>query len=113
MLFLIHGGAWRGGHRRCSPQAPVLQALAAAGFLIISCEYRRRGAQWPVQLEDCKAALEWLDEEGATLGADLSDVSILGTSAGGHLAALLLARGASGLLLRNVAKVSKNRGLEY
>ncbi|CAE7588444.1 lipM, partial [Symbiodinium sp. CCMP2456] len=100
VLFLIHGGAWRGGHRRCSPQAPALQALAAAGFLIISCEYRRKGAQWPAQLDDCKAALEWLDKEGATLGADLSDVSILGTSAGGHLAALLMARGASPIRFR-------------
>ncbi|CAE7238038.1 lipC [Symbiodinium sp. CCMP2592] len=100
VLFLIHGGAWRGGHRRCSPQAPVLQALAAEGFLIVSCEYRRRGAQWPAQLEDCKAALEWLDKEGPTLGADLSDVSIAGTSAGGHLAALLLASGASPLRFR-------------
>ena len=97
VLFLIHGGAWRGGHRRCSPQAPVLQALASKGFLIVSCEYRRRGAQWPAQLEDCKAALEWLDKEGAALGADLSDVAIAGTSAGGHLAALLLANGAFGL----------------
>ncbi|CAE7832604.1 HSP70 [Symbiodinium sp. CCMP2592] len=112
VLFLIHGGAWRGGHRRCSPQAPLLQALAAAGFLIVSCEYRRRrGAQWPVQLEDCKAALEWLEKDGATLGADLSDVSIAGASAGGHLAALLLAtplqspslaRGASAIRFRAV-----------
>ncbi|CAE7715633.1 lipM [Symbiodinium sp. CCMP2456] len=103
VLFLIHGGAWRGGHRRCSPQAPLLQALAAAGFLVVSCEYRRRrGAQWPVQLEDCKAALEWLEKEGATLGADLSDVSISGASAGGHLAALLLARGASAIRFRAV-----------
>eukprot|EP00439_Symbiodinium_sp_Y106_P027050 s8608_g3.t1 len=100
VLFLIHGGAWRGGHRRCSPQAPLLQALAAAGFLIVSCEYRRRrGAQLAGVLvgltvgllEDCKAALEWLEKDGATLGADLSDVSIAGASAGGHLAALLLA----------------------
>eukprot|EP00439_Symbiodinium_sp_Y106_P032624 s8608_g3.t3 len=99
VLFLIHGGAWRGGHRRCSPQAPLLQALAAAGFLIVSCEYRRRrGAQLAGVLvgltvgllEDCKAALEWLEKDGATLGADLSDVSIAGASAGGHLAALLL-----------------------
>ncbi|OLP80221.1 Heat shock 70 kDa protein [Symbiodinium microadriaticum] len=103
VLFLIHGGAWRGGHRRCSPQAPLLQALAAAGFLIVSCEYRRRrGAQWPVQLEDCKAALDWLEKEGAALGADLSDVSIAGASAGGHLAALLLARGASAIRFRAV-----------
>ncbi|CAE7034416.1 lipC [Symbiodinium natans] len=93
VLFLIHGGAWRGGEARCSPQAPVLQALAASGFLVVSCEYRRLpGTQWPMQLEDCEAALKWLQDEAVSLGADLSNVSIAGTSAGGHLAALLLAR---------------------
>eukprot|EP00435_Cladocopium_sp_Y103_P058526 s51_g20.t1 len=94
VLFLIHGGAWRGGEARCSPQAPMLHSLAASGFLIVSCEYRRRrGAAWPNQLKDCSAALEWLINEGAALYcADLSDVTIAGTSAGGHLAALLLTK---------------------
>ncbi|CAE7425922.1 lipC [Symbiodinium natans] len=93
VLILLHGGAWRGGGARVSPQGPLLQALAADGFLVVSFEYRRRlGTQWPMQLEDCLAALEWLEAEAAGLGADLSDVSIAGTSAGGHLAALLLAR---------------------
>lgn len=93
VLFLIHGGAWRGGEARCSPQAPLLQSLAASGFLILSCEYRRRGAAWPMQLEDCSAALEWLINEGAALyRADPSDVTLAGTSAGGHLAALLLTK---------------------
>eukprot|EP00439_Symbiodinium_sp_Y106_P036725 s2692_g4.t1 len=93
VLFLIHGGAWRGGEARCSPQAPVLHALASSGFLVVSCEYRRLpGTQWPMQLEDCEAAFKWLQDEAATLGADLSKVSIAGTSAGGHIAALLLAR---------------------
>ena len=65
-----------------------------------------------MQLEDCEAAFKWLQDEAhaappllqrarlcsllllqaATLGADLSKVSIAGTSAGGHIAALLLAR---------------------
>ena len=30
-------------------QAPMLQSLAASGFLIVSCEYRRR--EWPMHLE--------------------------------------------------------------
>lgn len=93
VLFLIHGGAWRGGEARCLPQGPLWQSLAASGFLIVSCEYRRRGAAWPMQLEDCSAALEWLMNEGAALyRADLSDLTFAGTSAGGHLAALLLTK---------------------
>ena len=94
VLFLIHGGAWRGGEARCSPQGPFLHALAAEGFLIVSCEYRRRvGTVWPNQLEDCSAAWEWFIHEGAAAyNANLADVTIAGTSAGGHLAALLLAK---------------------
>ena len=61
MVFLIHGGAWRGGEARCSPQAPLLHDLVAQGYLVVSCEYRRRtGATWPVQLEDCERAFNWL-----------------------------------------------------
>jgi len=94
VLFLIHGGAWRGGEARCSPQGPFLHALAAEGFLIVSCEYRRRvGTVWPNQLEDCSAAWDWFIHEGAAAyNANLADVTIAGTSAGGHLAALLLAK---------------------
>eukprot|EP00913_Durusdinium_trenchii_P014497 g13599.t1 len=84
-----HGG----GEARISPQSPIWQTLAAQGFLIVSCEYRRRrGAQWPVQLNDCRAALMWLVREGAAqFHGDLEDLTIAGASAGGHLVALLLA----------------------
>ncbi|CAE8643740.1 unnamed protein product [Polarella glacialis] len=90
VFFLIHGGAWRGGEARLSPQAPMLQALAAAGFLVVSCEYRRRD-RWPAQLDDCRAALLWTcGSQAAQLGADASDLTIAGASAGGHIATLLM-----------------------
>ncbi|CAK9116658.1 unnamed protein product [Durusdinium trenchii] len=92
ILLNVHGGAWRGGEARISPQAPIWQTLAAQGFLIVSCEYRRRRAQWPDQLDDCRAALMWLVREGAAqFHGDLEDLTIAGASAGGHLVALLLA----------------------
>ncbi|CAK0808114.1 unnamed protein product, partial [Prorocentrum cordatum] len=88
ILFWVHGGAWVGGHARFLPAAPLLQALAARGWLVVSCEYRR-GA-WPQQLEDCAEALRYTrtvlaDEHGG----DLDALAIGGASAGGHIASLL------------------------
>ena len=49
----IVSGCAAASRRHIPSRSLHVQALAAAGFLIVSCEYRRRrGAQWPVQLED-------------------------------------------------------------
>jgi acetyl esterase/lipase len=56
----------------------------------VSVEYRLTGeAQFPAQIEDCKAAIRWLHANAEEYGIDPERIGVWGHSAGGHLAALL------------------------
>lgn len=102
VLLFVHGGAWRGGGARAVVQAPLLQTLAARGWLVLSCNYRK--GRWPEQLEGVLAAARWAALEAAAWGGDPRRVALAGPSAGGHLAALLALRAAEeGIFPRGVA----------
>jgi acetyl esterase/lipase len=45
--------------------------------------------RWPAQIEDAKCAIRFLRRESDTYGIDAARIGVWGTSAGGHLAALL------------------------
>jgi acetyl esterase/lipase len=86
VVVLIHGGSW---HKRYGKL--VMRGLAAdlvrRGRAVWNIEYRRlgEGGGWPSTFEDVAAAIDHLAGlEGAPL--DLEDVSLIGHSAGGHLA---------------------------
>ncbi len=87
-IVCIHGGGWQKGskinHRN------VAQALAARGFVTASISYRLSGeAQFPAQIQDCKAAVRFLRANAKSYGIDSDKIGVIGLSAGGHLAALL------------------------
>lgn len=86
LVLFIHGGGWRGGKRsRCR-----LEWVAEHGYAVASIEYRlSQEALFPAQIEDCKGALRWLRAHADEYGYDASRVVVAGTSAGGHLAALM------------------------
>jgi acetyl esterase/lipase len=44
------------------------------------------GTGWPAQLHDSEAALAWLKDHAAGLDADPAAITVMGVSAGGHLA---------------------------
>ena len=85
VMVLIHGGSWQVRYGKI-----VMRGLAGdlmrRGWAVWNIEYRRvgDGGGWPETFEDVAAAIDHL----ATLDApvDLERVSILGHSAGGHLA---------------------------
>lgn len=85
VVVLIHGGSWHKRYGRA-----VMRALAAdlvqRGFAVWNIEYRRIGAGggWPATFVDVAAAVDRLD--GLHPALDLGRVSVLGHSAGGHLA---------------------------
>lgn len=86
LVLFIHGGGWRGGARKnCR-----LEWVTGHGYAVASIEYRfSQEALFPAQIHDCKGALRWLRAHADEYGYDASRVIVSGTSAGGHLAALM------------------------
>jgi acetyl esterase/lipase len=82
----IHGGGWFRGKK---DQCPIA-SLALHGYVIAAIDYRvTREAVFPAQIQDCKAAVRWLRAHAAELRIDPERIGAFGSSAGGHLAALL------------------------
>jgi 3-dehydroquinate dehydratase-2 len=82
----LHGGFWRSEWTR-----DTIDGLAAdmhrRGWLTANVEYRRLdvGGGWPQTLDDVIAAIRGVTD---LAGADASRLSLIGHSAGGHLALL-------------------------
>jgi acetyl esterase/lipase len=87
-ILWIHGGAWRAGTRH--DNADLCQAIAAAGFVCLSIDYRlSQEAIFPAAIQDCHCAVRYLRAHAAELGIAPDRIGAWGPSAGGHLAALL------------------------
>lgn len=86
LLVHVHGGAWRAGSKTDMP----LVRLFVKDFAIASLDYRlSTEAPFPAQAHDLKAAIRFLRAKGKELGVDPTRIAIIGSSAGGHLAALV------------------------
>ena len=86
LIIWVHGGAWRGGSR-----ANVdLLSLVGLGWAVASVDYRLATvARFPAQIHDIKAAIRFLRAHAAEYGYPANRFVIAGSSAGGHLAALV------------------------
>ncbi|MEE8217394.1 MAG: alpha/beta hydrolase [Vicinamibacteria bacterium] len=86
LLIYIHGGAFRGGDKGDGPPLEYLDE----GYALASINYRlSQHAIFPAQIEDCKAAVRWLRAHAAEYRLDPDRFAVGGTSAGGHLAAMV------------------------
>lgn len=86
LIIWVHGGAWRAGSKE---QCPALRYLQR-GYAVASLNYRlSQHAVFPAQIEDCKAAVRWLRAHAKEHGIDPERFAAWGSSAGGHLVALL------------------------
>jgi acetyl esterase/lipase len=86
LVVWIHGGAWRGG----SKNRTRATCLLPAGYAVASISYRfSQEAIFPAQIHDCKAAIRWLRAHGDKYALDTKRIGVWGSSAGGHLVALL------------------------
>ena len=86
VIVYLHSGAWISGDRTGGPAI----RQAARGYAVASIEYRFAPEYtWPAQIEDCKAAVRWLRANAARYNLDPERIGVFGTSAGGHLAAVL------------------------
>jgi len=86
LIINIHGGAFRGGSKEMGVPSDYL----ALGYAVASINYRlSQHAIFPAQIEDCKAAVRWLRAHAAEYHLDPNHFAAWGSSAGGHLAAML------------------------
>ena len=86
LIVYVHGGAWRGGSKSDVPIAKLIEH----GFAIASVDYRlSTQAPFPAQIQDIKAAIRFLRAKAELFHLSTSRIAIIGSSAGGHLAALV------------------------
>ncbi|MCX7015414.1 MAG: alpha/beta hydrolase fold domain-containing protein, partial [Candidatus Sumerlaeota bacterium] len=88
LIVWVHGGGWQSGSKeQC---LPARQGFVARGYAVASVNYRLSGeAPFPAQIEDCKASIRWLRANAKTYKLDPDRIGVWGSSAGGHLVALL------------------------
>lgn len=87
VLLWIHGGGWEGGDK--GNGGPTISYLSK-GYAVAAANYRlSQHAVWPAQIEDCKSAVRWLRANAGKYNLDKDRIGCVGTSAGGHLVALL------------------------
>jgi acetyl esterase/lipase len=86
LIINIHGGAFKMGSK--ADGVPV--EYLTQGYAVASINYRlSQHAKFPAQIEDCKAAVRWLRAHAREYRFDSGRFAASGSSAGGHLAAML------------------------
>lgn len=88
VFIFVPGGAWVHGSRLLQGYA-LMSHLAELGWVCLSIDYRVAPHHtWPSHITDVKTAIAWARANVDKFGGDRNFVTIGGTSAGGHLAAL-------------------------
>ena len=107
VIAWIHGGAWRGGDKR-SGMGQLARLVASGHYAGVSIGYRLTGESiWPTQIQDCKAAVRWIRANARKYNFDPERIGVWGSSAGGHLVAML---GTAGDVKELEGKLGKHIG---
>jgi acetyl esterase/lipase len=87
LLVLVHGGFWKQAYDRVHTRAAAA-ALAAEGYVVATPEYRRvgGGGGWPATAQDVATAAGRLPALLTGIGVSTTGMTVVGHSAGGHLA---------------------------
>jgi acetyl esterase/lipase len=87
-VVYVHGGSWMHGDK--SEAAMFASGLNSMGYLVVSLNYRLYPpATFPAMIEDVKCGIRALRANAAEYNLDPSRIGAMGSSAGGHLVALL------------------------
>ena len=89
VIIYIHGGAWQMWDKRDVQLLPILKGLVH-GYAVVSINYRlSQEAIFPAQIYDVKSAMRFIKANADRYSLDKHRVASWGSSAGGHLCALL------------------------
>lgn len=85
LMLWVHGGAWHSGQKENPPTA-----LLEKGYALASVDYRLSvEAPLPAMMHDIKACIRYLRANAHKYGYRSDKIGIFGSSAGGHLVALV------------------------
>jgi acetyl esterase/lipase len=94
VVVLIHGGGWVQGDKGEYKTSQKTEALLLRGYAVVAINYRLSFvAKFPAQIQDVKAAIRWIKANAAAYNLNPNKIGAWGTSAGGHLTALLATSG--------------------
>jgi acetyl esterase len=103
VVVYFHGGGWVTGSID-THDFLCRQLAISSGCAVLSVGYRLAPEHpYPVPLEDCYAAVQWISGSGAQYGVDGSNLAVAGDTAGGNLAGAVavLTRARGGASLRH------------
>ena len=87
-IISVHGGRWRGGHKRDGSTIKVKQ-WAGFGFFAMSIDYRLVGCTpAPACYQDMQCAIRYVHAHAKGYNIDTRRIFLIGQSAGGHMVAL-------------------------
>ena len=91
VLLDLHGGAWHDKDRFAN--APMDEAVAKSGVLVVAIDMRNsHEAPYPASVQDASYGVRWLKHKAREWNGDASNLGLLGSSSGGHIAELLAMR---------------------
>lgn len=91
-LVYFHGGGWVTANIEVGDS--FSRALAnRTGCVVIAVNYQKAPEhKFPVPMDDCYAATQWVFNNASELGLDSGRIGVIGDSAGGNLAAAVALR---------------------
>ena len=97
VVVFTHGGGWAAGSRYKAASgsfAVVFKRLVNEGFAVAPVTYRLAKKESGIAMRDCvidcKDAIRYLAKNSESLGIDPMRICVMGDSAGGHIAQMLL-----------------------
>ncbi|AKM29493.1 esterase [Pandoraea faecigallinarum] len=92
VLFFVHGGYWRALNK--SDSSNMAPAFTRAGATVVAINYSLApGASLDTIVDQTRRALAWVHRHIGEHHGDARRIHVCGSSAGGHLVGMLLAKG--------------------
>lgn len=90
VIVFYHGGGFVLGDLDCYD--PLCRMFAnESGARVVAVEYRLAPEHlFPAAVDDCFAALKWVEDNASDIGVDANRIAVAGNSAGGTLAAAVV-----------------------